>query len=168
MLISSIIKRYHNTYESPLNIIMSVAENRAFDLFIKEALPENSQIYDFKDTLFGNAEIDLILCNNKILHLEKCGSLSYFFHCPILIIDHDIKPKFIEKNIIEYQSNSIYSVALNSTISKSWDSVHNLILDYNFKDKNNLEQWRNLLYQISKIPFSIKENQPYVIKNETE
>jgi hypothetical protein len=156
MIISSIIKRYLNTHDSPLNIIMTHCDNRYFEQFLRNILPSGSNILNLEDSLFGNNIPDMIICNNKINHLDKCGNLSYFLHCPILIIDHDIKPSFIDKDIIEYQSNSVYSLALNADIYNSWGKIHNLILGFNLSDQQSVEKWRNLLYQISKIPFNLK------------
>ena len=159
MIISAIIKRYSNTIDSPLNIISTHCENKGFNNFLSTILPINSNVLSFEDSLFGNNLPDLIICNNKINHLEKCGNLSYFLHCPILIIDHDTKPGFIEKDIIAYQSTSIYSLAINTNIYNSWGKIHNIVLEYNLSDKNNILQWQNLLYQISKIPFSLKQKE---------
>lgn len=156
MIITSIIKRYSNNIESPLNIISTYCENKRFDHFLKHILPLDSNLLSFEDSLFGNNLPDLIICNNKINHLEKCGNLSYFFHCPILIIDHDIKPSFVEKDIIAHQSTSVYSLAINNNIYNSWGKTHNLVLDFNISDEKNILQWQNLLYQISKIPFNLK------------
>lgn len=94
MIISSVIKRYLNTYDSPLNVVMSQCDNRKFYDFLMKTLSQGSNIISLEDTLFGNVIPDIIICNNKINHLEKCGNLSYFFHCPILIIDHDTKLDF--------------------------------------------------------------------------
>lgn len=165
MIISSIIKRYSNTFESPLNVIMSHCDNRNFEYFLAQTLPKTSNLLTLEDSLFGNTFPDLIVCNNKINHLEKCGNLSYFFHCPILIIDHDVKPSFIDKDVIEYQSSSIYSVAINQNVYNSWGQKHNLIMNFDLKNNNSIEQWRNLLYQITKIPFSLK---PKVYHNDNK
>jgi hypothetical protein len=135
---------------------MSHCDDRKFEYFLKHALPEGSNLLTLEDSLFGNTFPDIIVCNNKINHLEKCGNLSYFFHCPILIVDHDTKPSFIDKDIIEYQSNSIYSVAINHNVYNSWGQKHNLVMHFDLKNPNNIDQWRNLLYQITKIPFSLK------------
>lgn len=163
MIVSSIIKRYSNTYESPLNVIMTHCDNKKFNYFLQRALPERSNILSLEDSLFGNIAPDIIICNDKINYLDQCGNLSYFLHCPILIIDHNVKPRFIDKDIIEYQSNSIYSVAVNRDVYNSWGQKHNLILGYALEDTNSIDQWHNLLYQISKIPFSLR---PKVFTNE--
>lgn len=159
MIVSSIIKRYSNTYNSPLSIVMTQCDNIKFMPFLKKVLPDQSNILALTDTLFGNFGIDLIICHNKINYLEKCGHLSYFLHCPILVIDYETKPAFIEKDIIHYQSNSIYSVALNDSIYNSWGRTHDLVLSFNIDNYDNIERWRNLLYQIIKIPFSLKPKQ---------
>lgn len=156
MIISSIMKRYSNTYESPINIVATHCDSKKFEYFLINILNPGSNILSLEDTMFGHVAPDIIICNDKINYLDKCGHLSYFLHCPILIIDHNLKPSFIDKDIIEYQSNSIYSVATNHAIYNSWGQQHNLVLDYILEDNHNIQQWRNLLYQITKIPFSLK------------
>jgi len=156
MIISSIIKRYANNYESPLNIVMTQCDNKKFIDFLQNILPDQSKILSLEDTLFGNTVPDIIICHNKINYLDKCGYLSYFLHCPILIIDHDTKPSFIDKNLITNQSNSIYSIALNYDIYNSWGKQQNLVLAFDINNQSNVEQWHNLLYQITKIPFNLK------------
>lgn len=161
MLISSIIKRYNNTFDTPLNIVMTSCDNKSFDFFIRNKVAKNSTVLSLQDSLFGNIELDIILCNNRISQLEKCMDLSYYFHCPVLVIDHDLKPKsFEDKN--PYQSKSVYGVALDNNIFNSWNRTQNLVLSFNVKDDDNIDQWKNLLYQITKIPFSLKER----VKNE--
>lgn len=163
MIISSIIKRYSNTCDSSLNIVMTKCDNQKFVDFLSMVLLPGSNILSLEDTLFGNLAVDLIICNNKINYLDDCGYLSYFLHCPILIIDHETKPGLINNNIIEYQSNSIYNIALDHKIFNSWGQRHNLVLKFDPKSKSNIEQWRNVLYQITKIPFSLK---PKSLKHE--
>lgn len=168
MLISSVIKRYTNSYETPLNIIMGTCENKSFEFFIKKYVVDQGTILSFEDSLFGHLSLDLIVCHNKITQLEKSMDLAYFFHCPVLIIDHDVKPSFIKDDIISFQSNSIYSLALNNDIYNSWGKTHNLVLNFNAKDIDNIERWKNLLYQITKIPFNMKEKIPYEIPKDSQ
>lgn len=134
---------------------MTQCDNKKFMSFFTELLPEPNKLLGLEDTLFGNTPPDIIICHNKINSLDKCGRLAYFLHCPILIIDHDTKPSFIDKNPILYQSNSIYSIALNADIYHSWNKEHTLVLGFDSKNPSNIEQWRNLLYQITKIPFNL-------------
>lgn len=163
MMTSSIIKRCLNTYESPLNIVMTQCDNVQFMSFLGKVLPYPNEVLSLEDTLFGNTPPDMIICHNKIMYIDRCGHLAYFLHCPILIIDHDTKPSFIEKNPILHQSSSIYSVALNNNIYNSWNKEHNLILGFDVNNPSNIDTWRNLLYQITKISFSLK---PKPIKHE--
>jgi len=163
MLISSIIKRLTNNFDSPLNVIMTACDNRSFDFFIKNLVLKNSTVLSLQDSLFGNLELDIILCNNRVTHLEKCLDLSYYFHCPILVVDHDPKPSIVE-SAVPFQSKSIYSVALDDKIFNSWGRIQNIVLPFNAKDNGNIEQWKNLFYQITKIPFSLKERPVYESK----
>lgn len=156
MIIASTIKRYSNKYDSPLNIISTHCDNKKFDPFLRQVLPKGSSLISIENSVLGNAPPDIIICNNKINYLDRCGELSYFFHCPILIVDHDVKSSFIEKDVIEYQSSSIFTIAVSKHISQSWGDVHNLVLPIDINDYEIKEQWRNLLYQITKIPFNLK------------
>ena len=76
-----------------------------------------------------------------------------------MVIDHDIKPKFIDKDIIEYQSDCIYSIAINNQIYDSWRQQHNAVLGFDITNQDSIDLWKNLLYQISKTPFSLKEKE---------
>jgi hypothetical protein len=168
MLISSIIKRYTNTYDTPLNVIMGSCENKSFDFFLRKFVIGNGNLLSFEDSLFGHLSLDLIICNNKITQLEKCMDLAYFFHCPVLVIDHETKPSFLSQDIISFQSNSIFLIAINNEIYNSWNRMHNLVLNFNHKDNENIEKWKNLLYQITKIPFNMKDKKPYEIPKEQQ
>ena len=167
MLISSIIKRYTNLYTTPLNIITGSCENKAFDFFLKKFVIDNGSLLSFEDSLFGHTSLDMIICHNKITQLEKCMDLAYFFHCPVLVIEHENKPAFLNQDIV-FQSNSIYSVALNNQIYNSWNKIHNIVLGFNHKDADNIETWKNLLYQITKIPFHMKDKKPHEIPKEQQ
>jgi hypothetical protein len=46
--------------------------------------------------------------------------------------------------------------------------MHNLVLHFNHKDNENIEKWKNLLYQITKIPFNMKDKKPYEIPKEQQ
>lgn len=167
MIIKSIIKRYSNKFDSPLNIVSTHCDNRKFQSFLEALVHKNSHIVSLEDSLYGNCTIDMIICHNKINYLDKCGRLAYFFHCPILVIDHDVKPKFIEKDIVDFQSSSIYNVAINHTVYNSWGSTHDLVLNFDINNSQNIETWKNLLYQITKIPFNLKEKE-YIDEDKKE
>ena len=160
MLISSILKRYHNTHNTPINAIMTGCDDKSFDFFIRQMVINNGHLLSLQDAIYGNIELDMIICNNRISYLEKCIDLSYYFHCPVLVIDHDKKPSFIENNI-DFQSKSIYSIAINYDIYNSWNKIQNLVMGFNRYDQDNITQWKNLLYQITKIPFTLKQRPAY-------
>lgn len=168
MLVSSIIKRYTNEYGGPINCIMSIIDNKKFNSFIKKVLPPDSHIFSPEDSIFAHNPVDIIICNNKINDLEKCSALSYFLHCPLLIIDHDTKPAFIENDILEDQSNSVYNIAINYQIKSSWWNRANAVMNYDIDDPDSLEHWYNSLYQISRIPFSLKSKQKEIKEEENE
>jgi hypothetical protein len=79
---------------------MGSCENKSFDFFLRKFVIGDGNLLSFEDSLFGHLSLDLIICNNKITQLEKCMDLAYFFHCPVLVIDHETKPSFLSQDII--------------------------------------------------------------------
>ena len=156
MLVSSVIKRYTNEYGGPINCIMTPTQDKKFSFFIKKVLPQGSHILSLEGSVFADRPPDIIICNNKINDIEKCGKISYFFHCPILVVYHEPRPSFVEKDIVDHQSKSIYTIALNSHINKSWWNKANSVMGYDAENPDNIEQWYSAIYQISRLPFSIR------------
>ena len=158
---SSIIKRNLNTRESPLNIIMSHCEDSAFVLFLQEiVLTVGTRVFSFNDSLMANTPIELIICNSRITQFDKCFTVSNFFQCPMIIIDHTPPSRLIDPKAKKERAifpHLIY-IARSKEIYDSWGGYHNLILDYEFNDESNTNAWRDLIYKTSKINFQTSDS----------
>ena len=155
---SSIIKRALNTRTSPLNIIMGSCEDSSFIIFLQDkALTIGTRVLPFNDPLIVSSPIDLVICNSRITQFDRCFNVSNFFQCPMIIIDHDSMPTLIDPKVKTDRAvfPHIIQIARSKEIYDSWGAYHDLILDYEFYNKNNANDWGDLIYKVSKINFHI-------------
>jgi hypothetical protein len=156
MIISSIVKRLYNSIDSYKNIVWTTCDDSLFNNFIKKACDPCSLI-NFDNTYYGFNDIDLIICNNRIIYLDKCIELAYYLHCPLLIVDHLPKSSMINNSHnIEYAFEPIHQIAVSKQICDSWGGIHDRIMDYNIDNLKSLETWKNLVFQLSILNFKIK------------
>lgn len=156
-MISNIIDKEFHSINSPVNILWTQPESLYFTDFIREACSPCSLV-DFDKTYYGNNNISLVVCNNRLVYIDKCVELSKFFHAPLLIIDHSNKSSIINENfVLDVTFEPVYQLAISKDIYLSWGKVHNLILEYN-SDKNTMDKWKNIVFQLIKTRFLIKED----------
>lgn len=158
-MISSIINKQFSDYDSCLNVLWTPCDYQIFKTFIKESC-QPCNLLDFDSTYYGFNDISVILCNNRITHLDKCLELAYFLHCPLLVVDHDKKPSAISnktENI--FSIYPVHQIAINTTVYLSWDKIHDSIQTYDIQDPKTKTSWKNLIFQISKIPMIIKNSE---------
>jgi hypothetical protein len=160
-MISSLINKEFININSPINIASSKIDNKYFDQYLKKVFP-SSIVYSFENTYYGNMEPSIIICNNRISHLDKSVELAKYFHCPLLIIDHELKSELITNKIVNnFMISPVIQIALSKNIHLSWNKIHNYIL---WLDDNSIAQWRNIIYNLCKQTFTIKisnEGQSY-------
>jgi hypothetical protein len=160
-MISTIIHKEFIDIDSPINIACSKIDNIYFEKYLHKIF-SSSNIYTFDNTYYGNMEPSCIVCNNRISHLEKSIDLSKYFHCPLLIIDHEIKSDLITNKISHgFTISPVIQVALSKDIFLSWDRVHDYTLGL---DTNDIPKWKNIIYSLCKQVFKFV---PDNIKNKT-
>lgn len=158
-MISSIIKKEFASINSTMNIVWTRCDDAKFTKFIERACSPCALV-DFDNTYFGIYEPSLVICNNRLIYLDKCMSVCKFFHCPLIIIDHDPKPNMVSNNIDNsFTVKPVIQIALSKDIHMSWNRVHNYVLDYNDKSESI---WKNLMYNLYKQKFLVVDK---VIKN---
>lgn len=151
-MISSIINKEMLTFNKEMNILFSRTEDKMLIDYIKK-LNESINIQSFDYTFFGFSEPNLVVCNNRIIDLEKSIDLSKFFHIPLLIIDTDIKPQIVNNKIDDFfDFYPVIQVALSNEIYYSWNKIHNFVMPPNTESKDS---WKNLIYSICKEKFLI-------------
>jgi hypothetical protein len=125
MTVSSIIHKAL-LKENP-NVLWTKTDNKVLEKTIEK---HNINLIDLEDILYGIYDIDLVICNNRIINLDKCLELCIFFHCPLIIIDHTEKPHYISDISNNYLFDPIYQIAVSESICNSWNRIHNKVITY--------------------------------------
>lgn len=153
-MISSILKREFSDTKSTINIVWTKTDDTRFKNFIEKSC-DPCFLIDFDQTYYGLYDPSVIICNHRLVYLEKCIMLSKYFHCPVLIIDHEHKPNIVSNKIdTSFEISPVIQVAISHDIYLSWNKIHDYIMDYN---NNTQSAWKNLIYNICKEKFKITE-----------
>ena len=155
MILSSILHRESLTDSGTINILWTPTDNSSFKNFISDCFV-SVNFYEFDHTYFGFADIDVIVCNNRITHLEKCIELAKYLHCPLLIIDHDFRPSNITIDNNPIPISSVEQISLNKGIQFSWKNTSNKILSYDITKTTSKEEWKDVIYSLIKSVSIIK------------
>jgi hypothetical protein len=155
MILSSVLHRELLNEDGPINILWTPTDHSLFKTFISSCFSAVN-FYEFDQTYFGFVDIDIIICNNRISYLEKCIELAKYIHCPLLVVDHDIKPAniTIENNTIPI--SSVEQIALNQKIKSSWNNVQDKILSYDLIKRSSKDEWNHIIYSLIKSVSIIK------------
>lgn len=152
-MISSILNKELISVNSSLQILWTPANDsfKNFVLGIGHQLIEPNAIY------YGFNNPHLIVCNNKVDHYNMCLGMSYKLHIPVLLIDHSIKNPLYDNNkvLMMNQFPCVHHVCLSKTISDSWGLNNIQILNYNANDKDNINIWKNLIFQTAQMMFNL-------------
>lgn len=125
MTISSIIHK--ELLIDKINILWTNTDNKAIEQYIKHnRIPIN--FIDFEELYYGISNLDLVVCNNRIAHGDKCVEMCLYYHCPLVIIDYIEKPDYIGDINTTYIFEPVYQIALSESISNSWNRIHNKVV----------------------------------------
>jgi hypothetical protein len=156
MIISSVLHRIFNNSNNKKNLAWTPCDNSIFESFIRESC-NPCELIQFDNIYFGYNDIDIVICNNRMLYLDKCIELCYFLHCPLLIIDHTIKSSIINKETpFYYGFEPVYQIALTNKIYESWGGIHDKVLDYDINHDKSKQIWKNMIFQLGILNFKIK------------
>lgn len=157
MILSSILHREFLEDAKTINILWTPTDHMVFKEFIKKCLP-NVNFLEFDHTYFGNCTVDIVICNNRISHLEKSLESAKYFHCPVLVVDQEIKPISLNlDNVGTMPIEPVQQIAINKFIADSWGGITDRILHYDPTDKENIEEWQKIIYVLIKSVTRIKE-----------
>lgn len=149
--ISGILSRELIDNKDSMNILWTPSDNMIFERTIQKL---NHNLIGFDHLYFNKDCPNIILCNNKVLYYEKCKNISIQFHTPVLLIDHNMKPKELsdeETMMHKYTFPSAYTVAINDQVASSWGGSYNKILQK--ADITDAEMWQRLIFQTCKMVF---------------
>lgn len=157
-MISNIIDRDFFSINKKCSILWTPAESTYFADFIREAC-DPCVLIDFDKTFYALNNIFLVVCNNRLIYLDRCVELAKHFHAPLLIIDHSAKTSMVSSEYkAEIPFSSVYSIALTKEIYLSWGKIHDIVLEYG-NDKNIINKWKNIVFQLIKTRFIMKDHQ---------
>lgn len=156
MILSSILHReFLDSTDSP-HILWTPTDHVSFKEFIKKCFP-NVTLLEFDHTYFGNRPVDIVICNNRISHLDKCIESAKYFHCPILVVDQEIKPISVTIDLKKsLPIEPIVQIAINKPILDSWGGIADRILRYDPLDKENIKEWQTIINNLIKSVVRIK------------
>lgn len=152
-MISTLIERELSTIDSPMNIAFSKVDDSAVVKYFQQIL-NNSKLINFNDTYYGNLDPQMVICNDRISHLDTSIDICKYFHCPLLIIDHNIKSNLITNKIENlYDIKPVVQIALSDNIYLSWNKIHDYVIPIS---DSTIKKWHNIIYNLSKQTFHIK------------
>jgi hypothetical protein len=150
--ISGILTRELVGPKDNINILWTPSDNMIFDRTIQKL---GHNLIGFDHLYFGKDCPSVIICNNKVLYYEKCKNISIQFHVPVLLIDHNLRPKELsdeETASHKYELPAAYTIAISEKIAKSWGSSYNKILN-NKADLSDQDMWQRMIFQTCKMVF---------------
>jgi len=156
MLINNIIQKTLN--KKNINVVSSHCDDKKFNTFINKILDGGINI-TAEDMIYAHFPVHLVLCNSRSDSLDKCVKLSQYFHTPLLIVDHDVKPEYIESHKISKPRVTYTQIALSENIAHSWNiDLYHHILHYDITSKENINKWKEILQNLISLPFKVDNN----------
>lgn len=103
--------------------------------------PENFTVLPYGIKQIPNRlDLDLIIVNHRIEHLEKIKKVSDLFHLPIILVEHNLPKKDASTNIRKY---------INSRLPLN---IHHIVTNDLIKDEWNLEEVQTIPYGLEMNP----------------
>lgn len=149
--ITGILSRELLNNDSITNILWTPSDSMVFEQSFKKL---KCNLLGFDNLYFGKDSPHMIVCNNKVLYYEKCKNLSIQFHIPVLMIDHNTKPKELNNDEVSthnYVFPCAYTIAIGQKVAESWGASYNKILTP--KDMSNADLWQEIVNKTRKKMF---------------
>lgn len=154
MLVHNILLKHT---QPKINILYSHSDNKEFIKILK-TIYGNDSVVLLEESIFSHKGIDLIICNNRLESLDMCVALCYYFHTPLLIVDHKPKPDHLHSSQISVPKITHYEIAINQQIVDTWGSnLYNSIIDTDMSNPENIQQWKSCIDDIVNMPFKTVE-----------
>ena len=145
MFIQNIIKRNTQTEKK---ILYSHTDNKAFVRMLKKVCGAG-KIGIIDESAFTHRGIDLVICNNRLELLDTCTSLCGYLHCPLMIVDHKIRPEHLHASSIVQPAITHCKVAISRPIAESWVEC-DAVLGTDITNPNQMTAWENTMEDIIK------------------
>jgi hypothetical protein len=152
----------HNTIlkntTQKINILYSHTDNKSF-IKLLNIIVGSDHAALLEDSSFAHKHVNLIICNNKLDILDTCLALCYYFHVPLLIVDHKPRPDSLHlaENVVPNITHKY--IAINQAVSNSWNTngnnIHESVIDTDISNPNNIALWKSEITDIANQPFKI-------------
>lgn len=152
-MIRNILNKEACIFNDQLNIIYDDSNNDEYNIFIR-SLFQSSYIIKHDSTLHGMNSPHIVICNDREKNLSKSLDLCYFFHIPLLIVDHTIKQS--NNTYPDINFDPYFQIATSNKIYTSWNKIHDKVIGYNIYDESNKKDWRDIITSLCKNTFIIK------------
>jgi len=150
MFIQNIAKKNTQTENK---ILYSHTDNKIFVKMLRKIFnAERVGIID--ESAFANKGIDLIICNNRLELFETCISLAGYLHCPLMIVDHKLRPEHVHISMITKPAITHFKVALNKQIAESWMEC-DAVLGTDISNPKHIESWKNTIEDVIKQTYKV-------------
>ena len=151
MLIKNIL---HKNISKEKHILYSHTENLEFVRFLNKAVDENTYVHPLDNGVFAHHTFDLVICNDRLNSLDRCIHLCLYFHCPLLVVDHYIKPSTTRPDEIMFPNTTYVMVATNKSIAQSWGGDHyHGVMGTDITKPEDIKIWRDAIYKTINQPF---------------
>lgn len=158
-MISSVIQKEFLKVDSVINIAWTPCESVVFESFIKETC-RPCNIISLTETYYGMNDISIVVCNNRLTHLDQSIEIAKFFFCPLLVIDHNNKSHMVADDIKnDIPIEPVYQIATSNSIFTSWGKIQNSVLEYDIQKPQSKNTWKNLIFQLCKSNMVVRDEQ---------
>ena len=81
-----------------------------------------------------------------------------YFHSPLLIVDHKIKPNNLQYNKTILPKITHYKIAINENVARSW-GIENFdkIIETDITNSKNIDLWKEKINHISNQTFKVNQ-----------
>ena len=154
MIISSILNREKLSISDSIKILWTKSSTEFENFIISKA---GCELITLNQLYYGNSIPHLIICNDKVQYRDICYNVSRQLHLPVLLVDHNIKNPLYDNEKIQALNlfPCCHHIAISKTVADSWNLKDAQILSYNTNDKENINIWKNLIFQTAKKLFKM-------------
>ncbi len=150
MFIQNIVKRNTQTENK---ILYSHTDNKVFIRMLK-AVYGAGRTAIIDESAFSHKGIDLVICNNRLELLDTCISLCGYLHCPLMVVDHKVRPEHLPSSSIVKPAITHYKVALTQPIAESWMEC-DAVLGTDMTNPKQVESWKSAIEDIIKQTYKV-------------
>jgi len=135
-------------------ILYSHTDNKEFIRILKK-IYGTGKLGMIDESSFSHKAIDLVICNNRMELLDTCISLCGYLHCPLMIVDHKIRPEHLNASAITKPAITHYKTAISKSIAESWVEC-DAVIGVDISNPKQTDAWKQAIEDIIQKPYKVK------------